>query len=176
MINTALRECSELTNQFISVNISARNLTEAEFPALLERALRIWGVTPNRLILEVTETMIMSNMDETKKTLQKLSDMGVMLAIDDFGSGYSSLRYIRDIPVSYLKIDGGFLENIETNKDDRSIVDAVTNLGHSFGLKVIAEGVMSEGSSKLAAELGCDLMQGNYMAEPMRIEDVRRLV
>ena len=92
------------------------------------------------------------------------------LAIDDFGSGYSSLQYIRELPVSYLKIDAGFIKNLKKDTGDTMIVDAVCKLGHSFDLQVIAEGVETEEGGRIATELGCDLLQGYQLAKPMESE------
>lgn len=167
VLNTALRECSDFTDLFITVNISATNLEDREFPDLVKRALSTWGLSPSRLILEVTETTLMRDVVSTRYALDRLSAMGVMLAIDDFGSGYSSLKYIRQLPVSILKIDGSFIENLWADSEDKMIVDAVCKLGHSFGLKVIGEGVSTEASRQAAVELGCDLLQGYHIARPL---------
>ena len=109
----------------------------------------------------------MRSLESTRIVLDRLSNSGIMLAIDDFGSGYSSLKYIRELPVSYLKIDGSFIESLSTDSEDRMIVDAICKLGHSFGLKVIGEGVSTEVSRRIAVELGCDLLQGYYLAQPL---------
>ena len=167
VLNTALRECADFSDLFISVNISATNLEDMEFPGLVKRALSTWGVTPSRLILEVTETTLMRNLESTRFVLDRLSASGIMLAIDDFGSGYSSLTYLRELPVSYLKIDGSFLESLRDDSEDKMIVDAICKLGHSFGLKVIGEGVSTRESRRIAVELGCDLLQGHYLAQPL---------
>ncbi len=167
VLNTALRECSDFTDCFISVNVSTLNLEEVAFPDLVRRALSTWKISPSRLILEVTETSIMRNLDSTRFVLDRLSKLGVKLAIDDFGSGYSSLKYIRELPVSYLKIDAGFIKNLKEKSDDTMIVDAVCKLGHSFKLQVIAEGVETEEGGRVATELGCDLLQGYRLAKPM---------
>ena len=167
VLNTALRECSDFGGCFISVNVSAINLEEIAFPDLVRRALSTWKVEPPRLILEVTETSIMRNLDSTRFVLDRLAKLGVKLAIDDFGSGYSSLQYIRELPVSYLKIDAGFIKNLNKNSNDIAIVDAVCKLGHSFELQVIAEGVETEEGGRIATKLGCDLLQGYRLAKPM---------
>ena len=167
VLNTALRECSDFMDSFISVNISTVNLEEVAFPELVRRALSTWKVEPSRLILEVTETSIMRSLDSTRFVLDRLSKLGVKLAIDDFGSGYSSLQYIRELPVSYLKIDGGFIKHLKKNSGDIMIVDAVCKLGHSFELQVVAEGVETEEGGRIATELGCDLLQGHQLAKPM---------
>lgn len=167
VLNTALRECGDVSDWLITVNVSAINLEQVEFPEMVKRALSTWKVDPARLVLEVTETTIMRDLDSTRLVLDKLSTMGVQLAIDDFGSGYSSLKYIRDLPVSYLKIDGGFITNLRAGSGDIMIVDAVCKLGHSFGLKVVAEGVETEEGFGIAKKLGCDLLQGYYLSRPV---------
>lgn len=170
ILNTALRECGSFADQFISVNVSTVNLEEMDFPDLVKRALSTWKIEPSRLILEVTETSIMRNLGSTRFVLDRLSKLGVKLAIDDFGSGYSSLQYIRELPVSYLKIDGGFIRNLRKGSGDVMIVDAVCKLGHSFKLQVIAEGVETEEGGRIATDLGCDLLQGYLLAKPMQAE------
>lgn len=167
VLNTALRECVDFDDLFISINISAINLEDREFPDLVKRALSTWGVIPRRLILEVTETTLMQDLVSTRFVLDRLSSLGVMLAIDDFGSGYSSLKYLRQLPVSFLKIDAAFIENLSADSNDKMIADAVCKLGHSFDLKVIGEGVSTNVSMKIATDLGCDLLQGYYLARPL---------
>lgn len=167
VLNTALRECRDVADWLITVNISTINLEQMEFPEIVKRALSTWQVEPARLVLEVTETTIMRDLDSTRFVLAKLSEIGVKLAIDDFGSGYSSLKYIKELPVSYLKIDGGFVKNLKRGSGDVMIVDAVCKLGHSFGLNVVAEGVETEESFQITRELGCDLLQGYYLSRPV---------
>lgn len=164
ILNVALRECSGVEPWLITVNVSASNLEQIEFPEIVKRTLSTWKVPPSRLVLEVTETTIMQNLDSTRLVLDSLSAMGVMLAIDDFGSGYSSLAYIRDLPVNFLKIDGGFVKHLKPGSSDIMIVDAVCKLGHSFGLNVVAEGVETAESLRIVKELGCDLLQGYYLS------------
>lgn len=176
VLNTALRECGEVLEWFITVNISAINLEQIDFPEIVKRALSTWKVEPSRLVLEVTETTIMRDLDSTRFVLRKLSEMGVLLAIDDFGSGYSSLKYIKELPVSYLKIDGGFVKNLKRGSGDIMIVDAVCKLGHSFGLNVIAEGIETEESLRIATELGCDLLQGYYLSRPVDSSQFRKIL
>ena len=167
VLNTALRECADFEDCFVSVNVSASNLEDIGFTDQVQRALSTWRVAPNRLILEVTETTLMHDLDSTRIVLDSLSEAGVMLAIDDFGSGYSSLKYIKELPVSYLKIEGAFIKNLKPDSGEKMIVDAVCKLGHSFGLKVIAEHVSNEAGKQTAIELGCDLLQGFHIAQPL---------
>ncbi len=173
-LNTALRECADFADLFITVNISATNLEDPDFPDLVKRALSTWSVEPSRLILEVTETAVMRDVEIAHHVLDRLSELGVMLAIDDFGSGYSSLKYIRDLPVSYLKIDGSFIENLRSDSEDTVIVDAVCKLGRSFGLKVIGEGVENEEGQQMAIELGCDLLQGYHLSRPIELAQLEQ--
>lgn len=176
VLNTALRECADFEDCFITVNISATNLEDVAFADQVQRALSTWRVAPNRLILEVTETTLMRDLDSTRYVLDSLSKVGVMLAIDDFGSGYSSLKYIRELPVSYLKIEGAFIKNLTSDSGEKMIVDAVCKLGHSFGLKVIAEHVSNEDCMKIATELGCDLLQGFHIARPLEPAQLQHIL
>ena len=126
---------------------------------------------PSRLTLELTESILIEDVDCIRDELKQLVDMGVQLSIDDFGTGYSSLSYVKRMPVSNLKIDQSFVKNIDSDLSDAAIIRAIVTLGHSLGLKITAEGVeTSEQAEKLRKEK-CDTLQGYLFAKPMSLDN-----
>ncbi|BBL75972.1 hypothetical protein MishRS11D_30700 [Methylomagnum ishizawai] len=161
----------------VSVNLSAQQFRyDRQRSAISEqvaRVLRDTGVTPGLLELEITETGLMEDSAWTAMTLNTLREMGVRVAIDDFGVGYSSLSYLKTFPVSRLKIDQSFIRNIAWDSQDEAIVDTIINLGRNFGLRVIAEGVETREQFNKLREKGCDEAQGFYFSEPLPAEELR---
>ena len=149
----------------VSVNLSAHQLTQPDLTAQVTEALDQSGLDPALLSLELTESALMQDVDETLSILSSLRDLGVTLSIDDFGTGYSSLLYLRRYPVSYIKIDRAFVAGLDHSSEDEAIVSGVVGLGHAFGLKVVAEGVETASQAKRLRLLGCDLGQG-YLWSP----------
>ena len=158
----------------VSVNISARNLQEPDFAEGITNLLARHGLTPDRLILEVTETATMVDPKSALKALRTLYEAGIRLAIDDFGTGYSSLSYIRKLPVHEIKIDRSFVMEMHKNKDDATIVRTTINMCHDLGFEVVAEGVEAGVACELLGNMGCDILQGYYLARPMPEADVGR--
>lgn len=156
----------------VAVNISGKQLTQPDFIDMLERVIRETGVAPGGLELEFTESVIMEQADKTIDTLRALKKMGVHLSIDDFGTGYSSLNYLKHFPIDRIKIDRSFVADINRNNDDAAIVEAIISLAHSLNLKVLAEGVENSDQLYLLTALGCDEVQGFYLAMPMTAEDL----
>jgi diguanylate cyclase (GGDEF)-like protein/PAS domain S-box-containing protein len=148
----------------VSVNLSARNLLDSELPDAVAQLLRTWGVSPEKLSLEITESTIIAS--EAEDTLQRLHDTGVQIAVDDFGTGYSSLAYLKRLPVGEIKIDKSFVVDMATNRDGAAIVRSTIDLGHSLGLVVVAEGVEDEPTAELLREYGCDFLQGFHLSRP----------
>ena len=122
---------------------------------------------PSCLFLEVTESTAMSDAPATSAALEELQDLGVRVIIDDFGTGYSSLSYLERFPVDYVKIDGSFVGKLGEESGAAVLTRGVIDLAHALGLKVIAEGVETEGQLEELKELGCDLAQGHYFSEPL---------
>ncbi len=149
----------------IAVNVSAIQLRQPDFVATVEHALSSAGGAAGVLELEITESLIMQDIEANIAKLQSVRDIGVEVAIDDFGTGYSSLSYIAKLPVNTLKIDRAFIINMTSRPDDLSIVSTIIALAHSLKLKVVAEGVETEEQAKLLRLLGCDEMQG-YLFSP----------
>ena len=151
----------------IAVNLSARNLLDAELPDDVARLLDTWHVDPSLLKLEITENTIMLDPPKALEVLTKLRDLGVGLSIDDFGTGYSSLSYLRKLPVDELKIDRSFVMSMTQSENDQQIVRSTIDLSRNLGLRVVAEGVETKEIWRDLAELGCDVAQGYYLTRPI---------
>lgn len=158
----------------VAVNLSARNLLDAQLPDHLEELLRRTGARPNRLELEITESTIMIDPIRALDILTRLHLMGVPLAIDDFGTGYSSLGYLKRLPVSAVKVDKSFVKNMEANDNDAVIVRSTIELAHNLGLQVIAEGVETSYLWDRLTGLGCDAAQGYYISQPVPADALSR--
>jgi diguanylate cyclase (GGDEF)-like protein len=151
----------------VAVNLSVRNLLDHDLPREIERLLRTYGLPPEALQLEITESMIMSDPERALATVTRLSRLGARLSVDDFGTGYSSLANLRKMPINELKIDRSFVSPMLNNESDLIIVRSTINLGHDLGLNVIAEGVEDNPTLEQLAVLGCDLAQGYHVSRPM---------
>ena len=151
----------------VAVNLSARNLLDVALPEEVAALLAEHDVPPRCLELEVTESTLMSDPLRACGVMQRLSDMGIALAIDDFGTGYSSLALLRQLPVDTLKIDRGFVMQMDTQDDDAMIVRSTIGLAHSLGLRTVAEGVETESVLEDLRALGCDMLQGYHLSRPL---------
>jgi diguanylate cyclase (GGDEF)-like protein/PAS domain S-box-containing protein len=171
VLREALRQCRVWLNAgldlTVSVNVSMRNLHDEHLPETIAAMLAAQDIPPDRLTLEITESMLMADRDRALAVLEKLRVLGVRLAIDDFGTGYSSMAYLKGLAVDALKIDKSFVRNLATDPSDRAIVRSTVELGHNLGLQVVAEGVEDTLSYQQLVRLGCDLAQGYYMGRPM---------
>jgi diguanylate cyclase (GGDEF)-like protein/PAS domain S-box-containing protein len=151
----------------IGINVSVLQLLRGDLPAHLRRVLEETGVPANRVELEVTESMVMQNAEQTTHVLNEMRAIGVSLAIDDFGTGYSSLVYLKRLPIDTLKIDKEFIGDLTRDPDDEAITATVITIGHSLGLNVIAEGVETEQQLAYLREQGCDEIQGFWLSTPL---------
>ena len=154
----------------VAVNLSMWNLEAQELPEQIEALLRDTGVPPENLELEITESSIMNDPQRIIRTLNRIRSLGVKFTIDDFGTGYSSFAYLTKLPVSCIKIDKSFVENIEANRDSAVIVKSIIDLGHNLGLKVVAEGVETAQALELLRTFQCDEAQGYYLCRPITAE------
>ncbi len=154
----------------VAVNLSVRNLTGPNFPKAVRAALDKYGVDPEMLTFEITESSVMADPEGSLPILRTLHSMGINLSVDDFGTGYSSLAYLRRLPISEIKIDKSFVFGMMTDLSDFAIVRAIIDLGHSLGLRVVAEGVEEEVARDALRVLKCDEMQGFLEGRPMAIE------
>lgn len=150
----------------MAVNVSTRNLLDLTLPDQVEALLETHRVPAHKLELEITETTIMADPPRAKAVLARLSQLGPSLAVDDFGTGYTSLGWLRDLPLTTLKIDKSFVMPMATSDGDAKIVRSIVQLGSSLGLKIVAEGVEDEASYQALRALGCDLAQGYHLSKP----------
>jgi EAL domain-containing protein (putative c-di-GMP-specific phosphodiesterase class I) len=151
----------------VAVNVTPSIICNPELVDVIKGAAELCSVGLERLTVEVTENALMVDRERSHRVLTELRELGVRVSIDDFGTGYSSLTYLKQIPADELKIDKSFVINMLADKADCSIVEQIVALGHSFGLKVVAEGVESaEAAAKLTA-MGCDYAQGFHYAKPL---------
>ncbi|MBE9528389.1 MAG: EAL domain-containing protein [Proteobacteria bacterium] len=155
----------------VSVNISARQFNDSNFVETVAHALKVSGFEPEHLDLEITESVVMTDAKEVVKKMHKLKGLGVKFSVDDFGTGYSSLSYMKLMPIDMLKIDRSFVQDIMTDRDDRSIITAIITMAHSLGLDVIAEGVEERNQLDLLVSLGCDKLQGYYFSKPVEAKE-----
>ncbi len=160
------------------MNVAASSLVDAEFPDLVAQLIAEQDVDPLGVILEVTETTMMTDSARSRLVLSALDEIGVGLSIDDFGTGYSSLSYLQRLPVDELKIDRSFVAGMLTDPQDEVIVRSTVDLGHNLGLLVVAEGVESLPVLERLCSIGCDEAQGYAISEPVAadqlVEWVRR--
>jgi EAL domain-containing protein (putative c-di-GMP-specific phosphodiesterase class I) len=158
------------------VNLSPVQVRDHKFVDLLGAILAEFKIAPSRLVLEITESVLIDDPDTAKSRLQELRALGVRLAIDDFGSGYSSLTYLQQLPFDKLKIDRGFVLALEHSANAGVVIQAIVALGRALGLSVTVEGVETEEQRVLLRLAGCNEMQGFLFAAPMPVEGIDRLV
>ena len=143
---------------------------------MVSNALNKYGLDASQLTLELTESAIMDNIEQAMKSLHMLKDIGVSLSIDDFGTGYSSLAYLKRFPIDILKIDRTFVQDVDTNDDDKSIVSSIIALGNSLKLSIIAEGVEKIEHMPLLNALHCNEAQGYYISKPLPANEFKSFV
>jgi diguanylate cyclase (GGDEF)-like protein/PAS domain S-box-containing protein len=160
----------------VSVNLSARQFQEPGLLDTVRDALADTGVAPGLVVLEITESLLMQDVDAAVVTLHELRRMGVRIAIDDFGTGYSSLSYLRRFPIDILKIDKAFIDGITTNDDDATLAEAVVGLGRALRLQTVAEGIEHADQKSMLSELGCTYGQGYLFARPGTAEEITAIV
>ncbi|MDQ2649511.1 MAG: EAL domain-containing protein, partial [Actinomycetota bacterium] len=160
----------------MAINVSARQLQDPGLVPTIAGALRISGLEPASLVVEITESAAVEVAEGAIERLHQLKALGVTLAIDDFGTGYSSLTYLRRFPVDQLKIDRSFVAEVATSSEDRAIIASVIDLAHALGMSVVAEGVETEAQFCALEAMGCDLAQGFRWRGPERAVGVDALV
>ncbi|MFF4055867.1 putative bifunctional diguanylate cyclase/phosphodiesterase [Streptomyces sp. NPDC001668] len=161
---------------YVSVNVSPRQFRDDEFHNVVRRALQLSGIEPSSLVLELTESVLMYNDERILAEMSSLTDLGIRFAIDDFGTGYSSLSYLREFPISILKIDKSFVDQLGRSTEQYALVEGITHLADTLGLTVIAEGVEDVRQQELLISMGCRLGQGYLFAKPVRAEEAEHLV
>lgn len=159
----------------LAINVSSVQLKHSDFLAMVTRLLKQTGFPPQLLDLEITESILMDDVDFYLPQLTALSNLGIQITIDDFGTGYSSLSYLQKFPLKKLKVDKSFLEQSTDQQSKQQILNAILKLANSIGLTTVAEGVESRSQLDQIQNLNCDTMQGFYFAKPMPFEDLRGL-
>ena len=160
---------------YLAVNVSMRQFKGGFDKAKLQRLLHETGFPADRLLLEITETVLMDDDARTSEVLAEFRDMGVRLAVDDFGTGYSALSYLRKFPVSTLKIDRSFISDINLSSNHRNLVEAIIAMAHGLDLKTIAEGVENAEQAEILTELNCDMVQGFYYSQAVPSSEIKKL-
>jgi EAL domain-containing protein (putative c-di-GMP-specific phosphodiesterase class I) len=169
VLRVACRDAATATagDTIVSVNISARQLLDPALPRVVASALDEAGLPGERLCLEITESVLMEDAPGLLDRLSRLRQLGVGISIDDLGTGYSSLRYLKRLPVSQLKVDTSFVAGMGEDPEDDAIVAAIVGLGSALGLDVVAEGVETPDQLRRLRELGCPLAQGYLLGVPV---------
>jgi EAL domain-containing protein (putative c-di-GMP-specific phosphodiesterase class I) len=178
ILNTVLRELAHWRQKSareprFAVNISPKSLTDRELPAIVEQCLNTWGTTPDKLTLEMPESSILSEAERSNAVLTRLKGLGVRLAIDDFGSGFTSLSELRKLPIDELKIDRPYVAGLLGDRGDRALVRSAIDLAHHFEITASAEGVESPAVLDELQRLGCDFAQGFLIARPLTEKSFR---
>jgi len=158
----------------VSMNVSVKQLFQKKFVDDLIENMKTLNINSKRLIVEITESVLMENIDSFIYDIYKLDSEGIEIEIDDFGTGYSSLAYLKKLPVMALKIDKMFIKDLLINEEDKKITQAIVTLGHTLDKKIIAEGVEEYEQLKVLMDLDCDFIQGYYFAKPMPFKEVKK--
>jgi diguanylate cyclase (GGDEF)-like protein len=176
VLNAALTECAQWPAGIsVAVNLSARNLNEPHLAERVAGSLSATGVSPDRLILEITESSVMGDPAQTLPLLHRLHHLGVCLSLDDFGTGYSSLSYLQRLPVGELKVDRSFVVGLtgDDQESSRAVISTIAGLGRNLGLRVVAEGIEDEATRQALLDLGCNTGQGFYFSRPLPTPEFR---
>ena len=176
VMNEAMRQsvkfCRSSIDIPIAVNISATCLRDDSLVGYTKMLLEKNNISPDRMIMEITESAMMQDPTLGLNLLKQLNEMGIQISIDDYGTGYSSLAYLKRLPVNEMKIDRAFIKDMAHDEDDKLIVSTTIDMGHKFGLRVIAEGVEDAETVALLKEMNCDQVQGYFYAKPMPIDEL----
>ncbi|WP_194726363.1 sensor domain-containing protein [Noviherbaspirillum malthae] len=182
ILNTACRQLAtwgmrqETMQLSLAVNVSARQFRHPDFVAQIMDAIDKSGANPRRLKLELTESLLLDDVDGTAEKMERLKAIGIEFSLDDFGTGYSSLSYLRRLPFEQLKVDQSFVRDVLVKHEDATLVKTIITLGRNLGLKVVAEGVMTQSQFDFLDRCVCDAFQGYFFSEPLLAEDFDNLV
>ena len=149
-----------------TINLSADSIADEKFLYFIQDQIRANGVAPEHFCFEITETVTISNMSSAGQFIEELKSMGCTFALDDFGSGFSSFNYLKNMPIDYLKIDGSFVKDMHENSVNSAMVEAMNNLGHVMGIRTIAEFAANSAILEKLGSLGVDYAQGYEIARP----------
>jgi len=159
------------SNLIIAINLSERQFQDSNLVTFISKMLDKYKIEPSQVEFEITETVSMTNMNNTLRILQELKALGTSIAIDDFGTGHSSLAYLKKFPINILKVDQSFVFGIIDNEDDKILTQTVISMAHLLGLKTVAEGVETQKHVEILEELGCDYLQGYFYSKPITKKD-----
>lgn len=160
----------------VAINVSARQLLEDNFVSEVQNILKRYNISGDQLEFELTESVLMSNQKNILDKLKQLKQMGVVLSIDDFGTGFSSLCYLKNLPIDTIKIDHIFIKDIINNTSDRAIVDSIIHLSKSLNIEVIAEGIETQEQLNMLTRFGCHLGQGYYLCQPKTMQEIGKII
>lgn len=173
VIKTAIKEALKLNYPItLNVNISTRQLLRESFVETVQMILHDTQFPMERLNLEITESVALYDVDKAVETLYQLKNLGIILSLDDFGTGYSSLSYLTKLPVDYLKIDQSFINDLENNDSNKTVVKSIIKVAHSLNMKVTAEGIETKKQAELLRKYNCDNGQGYYFSKPLPINEI----
>ena len=171
---TAARICDRMAQEGmklrLSINVSAHDLLDCEVPDMLTQAFETWNVSPEQLRMEVTETSMVEQNDEVADVVKRLRQLGITFSIDDFGTGFSGMSHLKQLPVNEVKIDKSFVSNMVNSHSDREITESIIRLAHRLKLGVVAEGVEDIETANLLAQLECDWLQGYFFSLPLPLD------
>ncbi|MCB1646726.1 MAG: EAL domain-containing protein [Pseudomonadales bacterium] len=176
VIERVIKDCVGWQDRYpslqVAINISSKDLEREELLPNVRTLLQKYALTPEHLCFEMTERDMMADPDHAIELMSRFTREGFDLSVDDYGIGHSSLSKLKQMPVTEIKIDKSFVQNLETSESDRIIVKSTIDLGHSFGLGVIAEGVETEAASGLLRDMGCDYIQGYFLSRPLEVSQI----
>ena len=183
VLHEACRQAAEWRHRFpgnehlaVSVNISAKQLANGNIVSDVRNALERFGLPPDALQLEVTETAVIEDTEFTTQVLRELASLGVKLHMDDFGTGYTSFSYLHKLPLHALKLDRTFMKSVSERRDYAAIVHAVVTLAHNLGVKVVDEGVETQEQVAMLLAIECDFAQGYFYGKPTDAAGAERLL
>ena len=154
------------TDIAIAINLSGNIFLDQNLYSLVEGKLAETGIDPSRIVFEITETSAISNFEQTKKMVVRLRELGCRFALDDFGAGFNSYSYLKHFPVDILKIDGGFITDLDSDPVDQLLVKSMIDIAHSLGKQIVAEFVERQSTMQLLQEYGVDFVQGYLVGKP----------
>jgi len=158
------------------VNLSAHQFRKGNLLEIIDRVLAVTGLPAHLLELELTESLIMEDMEKNIAILRELRTRGVELSLDDFGTGYSSLNYLKRFPVDTLKIDRSFIMDLDQSPEDAAITRAIIEMAHNLNMRVVAEGVETQRHLDILRDMGCDSIQGFFLSKPIENQEIVSLI
>ncbi len=170
------REKFEKQVSYISINVSVNQLRQENFVDIMLKYTKLYSVPPEMILLEITESILIGNFNFAAETISILRKEGFRFALDDFGTGYSSLTYLKRLEIDVIKIDRAFIQDINNNKNDVGLVEAIISIAHNFDMKIVAEGVEESDQLKLLTTMGCIYYQGYYFSKPLPANDFQILL